>query len=107
VALTVPNTTSRLPLPSRPTRGAAGEEQCLVPTLRHGDIVIMDNLASHKVDGIKEAIECAPTPNCVICPAYSPDLDPNERLFAKIKALLRKAAAKDLRQPQSRQSPNR
>jgi transposase len=68
-------------------------DQCLVPTLHHGDIVIMDNLASHKVAGIKEAIEGAGA-ELRYLPAYSPDLNPIEQLFAKIKALLRKAAAR-------------
>jgi len=68
-------------------------EQCLVPTLRRGDIVMMDNLASHKVAGIKEAIEAAGA-ELRYLPAYSPDLNPIEQLFAKIKAWLRKAAAR-------------
>ena len=68
-------------------------EQCLVPTLRRGDIVMMDNLASHKVAGIKEAIEAAGA-ELRYLPSYSPDLNPIEQLFAKIKALLRKAAAR-------------
>lgn len=68
-------------------------EQCLVPTLRQGDIVVMDNLASHKVAGIKEAIEGAGA-ELRYLPPYSPDLNPIEQLFAKIKALLRKAAAR-------------
>jgi transposase len=70
-------------------------EQCLVPTLRKGDIVIMDNLASHKVAGIREAIE-ATGAELRYLPAYSPDLNPIEQLFAKLKALLRKAAARTL-----------
>jgi transposase len=68
-------------------------EQCLVPTLRQGDIVVMDNLASHKVAGIKQAIEGAGA-ELRYLPPYSPDLNPIEQLFAKIKALLRKAAAR-------------
>ena len=70
-------------------------EQCLVPTLRQGDIVVMDNLASHKVAGIEEAIEGAGA-ELRYLPPYSPDLNPIEQLFAKIKALLRKAAARTL-----------
>jgi transposase len=68
-------------------------EQCLVPTLHPGEIVMMDNLASHKVTGIREAIEGA---GCTLCylPSYSPDLNPIEQFFAKLKALLRKAAAR-------------
>jgi transposase len=68
-------------------------EQCLVPTLRPGQIVIMDNLARHKVAGIRQAIEAA---GCTLryLPSYSPDLNPIEQFFAKLKALLRKAAAR-------------
>jgi transposase len=64
-----------------------------VPTQRQSDIVMMDNLASHKVAGIKEAIEGAGA-ELRYLPSYSPDLNPIEQLFAKIKALLRKAAAR-------------
>lgn len=70
-------------------------EQCLVPTLRRGDIVVMDNLASHKVCGIKAAIEAAGA-ELRYLPAYSPDLNPIEQFFAKLKALLRKAAARTI-----------
>jgi transposase len=68
-------------------------EQFLVPTLHHGDIVVMDNLSSHKVAGVREAIEAAGA-ELRYLPAYSPDLNPIEQLFAKLKALLRKAAAR-------------
>ena len=60
----------------------------LVPTLQPGDIVIADNLRAHKVDG---AIEAARAELCFL-PPYSPDLNPIEQMFAKLKALLRKAA---------------
>jgi transposase len=70
-------------------------EQCVVPTLRQDDIVVIDNLSSHKVAGIREAIEAAGA-ELRYLPAYSPDLNPIEQLFAKIKALLRKAAARTL-----------
>ena len=70
-------------------------EQCVVPTLRQGDIVMMDNLPSHKVAGIREAIEAAGA-ELRYLPAYSPDLNPIEQLFAKLKALLRKAAARTI-----------
>jgi len=70
-------------------------EQCLVPTLTPGDIVIMDNLASHKVAGIREAIERAGA-FLVYLPPYSPDLNPIEQVFAKLKTLLRKAAARSI-----------
>jgi transposase len=63
----------------------------LCPTLTPGDIVILDNLGSHKVDGVEAAI--LETQAKVLClPPYSPDLNPIEKLFSKLKALLRKAA---------------
>ena len=68
-------------------------EQMLAPTLRPGDVVIMDNLSAHKVDGIRQAIETQGA-ELVYLPPYSPDLNPIEQLFAKLKALLRKAAAR-------------
>jgi transposase len=70
-------------------------EQFVVPILRQGDIVIMDNLASHKVAGIRQAIESVGA-ELRYLPAYSPDLNPIEQAFAKLKALLRKAAARTL-----------
>ena len=66
-------------------------EQCLAPTLAPGDIVVMDNLAAHKVAGVAEAIEAVGA-KLFYLPQYSPDLNPIEKLFSKIKALLRKAA---------------
>ena len=68
-------------------------EQSLVPTLAAGDVVIMDNLSSHKVDGIRQAIEAVGA-KLFYLPPYSPDLNPIENLFAKIKAILRKLAAR-------------
>lgn len=68
-------------------------EQFVVPTLRQDDIVMMDNLSSHKVAGVREAIEAAGA-ELRYLPAYSPDLNPIEQFFAKLKALLRKAAAR-------------
>jgi transposase len=70
-------------------------EQFVAPTLNHGDIVVMDNLSSHKVAGVREAIEAAGA-ELRYLPAYSPDLNPIEQLFAKLKALLRKAAARTI-----------
>jgi transposase len=67
-------------------------EQFVVPILRPGDIVVMDNLPSHKVVGIREAIEAAGA-ELRYLPPYSPDLNPIEQFFAKLKTLLRKAAA--------------
>jgi transposase len=66
-------------------------EQVLVPTLKPNDIVVLDNLSAHKVPGILEAIEGAGA-KLLYLPPYSPDLNPIEQLFAKFKALLRKAA---------------
>ena len=68
-------------------------EQFVVPILRPGDIVVMDNLASHKVAGIRQAIEAAGAALRYL-PPYSPDFNPIEQFFAKLKALLRKAAAR-------------
>ena len=71
-------------------------EQFLAPTLKRDDVVFMDNASVHKVDGVEEAIEArGATP--VYLPAYSPDLNPIEQLFAKIKAILRKIAAYTLK----------
>ena len=72
-------------------------EQFLAPTLSAGDIVIADNLGSHKVAGVREAIE-ARGASLLFLPAYSPDLNPIEQVFAKLKALLRRA------EPRSRES---
>ena len=69
--------------------------QCLVPTLTPGDIVVMDNLKPHKVAGVREAIEAAGA-TLRYLPPYSPDLNPIELLFAKLKALLRKAAEREI-----------
>jgi transposase len=70
-------------------------EQVLAPTLVPGDIVILDNLGSHKVAGVREAIE-ARGASVVYLPPYSPDLNPIEQAFAKLKALLRKIAARTI-----------
>ncbi len=64
--------------------------QCLVPTLEPGDIVVMDNLPAHKVEDVREIIEAAGA-ELRYLPPYSPDLNPIEQSFAKVKALLRKA----------------
>ncbi len=69
--------------------------QVLSPALKPGDIVIMDNLPAHKVTGVREAIEEAGA--CLFyLPPYSPDLNPIEKAFSKVKAILRKAAARTL-----------
>lgn len=69
--------------------------QMLVPTLKPGDIVVMDNLSSHKVAGVREAIEAVGA-ELRYLPPYSPDLNPIEQVFAKLKALLRKIAARSV-----------
>ena len=66
-------------------------KQCLVPTLKRGDIVLMDNLPVHKVAGVREAIEAVGA-TLIYLPSYSPDLNPIEQAFSKLKAHLRKAA---------------
>jgi transposase len=66
-------------------------EQCLVPTIKRGDIVVMDNVPSHKVDGVLEAIEAAGA-TLRYLPPYSPDLNPIENAYSAFKAYLRKCA---------------
>jgi transposase len=68
-------------------------EQFLAPALKPGDVVVLDNLSAHKVDGVRQAIVRAGA-SILYLPPYSPDLNPIEQLFAKLKALLRKAAAR-------------
>jgi transposase len=68
-------------------------EQLLVPTLKPGDIVVMDNLGSHKGQAVRRAIQAAGA-KLFFLPPYSPDLNPIEQVFAKLKTLLRKAAAR-------------
>jgi len=72
---------------------AAYVKEVLVPTLRPGDIVVMDNLAPHKMPAITTALETAGA-EVWFLPAYSPDLNPIEKMWSKIKALLRKAKAR-------------
>jgi transposase len=68
-------------------------EQVLVPVLCRGDIVVMDNLGSHKGRAVRAAIRAAGA-KLFFLPAYSPDLNPIEQAFAKMKTLLRKADAR-------------
>ena len=68
-------------------------DQILVPELRAGDIVIMDNLGRHKGAGVRAAIEAAGAA-LLYLPPYSPDFNPIEKAFSKLKAKLRKAAAR-------------
>jgi transposase len=72
-------------------------EQVLVPTLRPGDIVILDNLAAHKSTAVRDAVEAAGA-EIRFLPPYSPDLNPIENAFAKLKARLRKVAARTVDQ---------
>ena len=68
-------------------------EKVLVPTLAPGDIVILDNLGSHRGRAVRRAVRAAGA-RLFFLPKYSPDLNPIEQLFAKLKHLLRKAAAR-------------
>jgi transposase len=68
-------------------------EQMLAPALSKGDVVVLDNLAAHKVAGVEEAIRAVGA-TLLYLPPYSPDLNPIVQLFAKLKALLRKAGAR-------------
>jgi transposase len=68
-------------------------QQFLAPSLAPGDVVVMDNLAAHKVAGVREAVEAAGA-SVMPLPPYSPDLNPIEQAFAKLKAGLRKAGAR-------------
>jgi transposase len=70
-------------------------EQVLVPTLNPGDIVVMDNLRSHKGRAVRAAIRAAKA-KLFFLPAYSPDLNPIEQAFAKMKTLLRNADARTI-----------
>ena len=68
-------------------------EQMLVPTLKPGDIVIMDNLPAHKLVAVRDAIETAGA-QLRLLPPYSPDINPIEMAFSKLKAVLKKIAAR-------------
>jgi len=70
-------------------------EQCLAPALAKGDVVIMDNLPAHKVTGVRKAIEDVGA-TLLYLPPYSPDFNPIEMAFSKLKAILRKAAARTI-----------
>jgi transposase len=68
-------------------------EQSLVPTLKPGDVVILDNLGSHKGKAVRDAIRAAGA-HLLFLPKYSPDLNPIEQVFAKLKTLIRKIGAR-------------
>ena len=70
-------------------------EQVLVPTLAPGDVVVMDNLPAHKAAGVRDAIEAAGA-NLLYLPPYSPDFNPIENAFSKLKALLRAKAERTI-----------
>jgi transposase len=70
-------------------------EQFLVPTLKPGDVVILDNLGSHKGEAVRKAIRAVGA-KLLFLPPYSPDLNPIEQVFAKLKTLLRKAAERSV-----------
>ena len=72
-------------------------EQCLVPTLRPGDIVLADNLGSHKGRAVRKAIRAAGA-HILFLPPYSPDLNPIEQAFAKLKAFLRAVRPRNFEQ---------
>ena len=72
-------------------------QQVLAPTLKPGDVVIMDNLAARKSTPVRDAIEAVGA-RLLFLPPYSPDLNPIENAFSKLKALLRKAAARSIEQ---------
>ncbi len=81
-----------------PINGAAFQayvDQVLVPELRPGDVVVMDNLGSHKGAGVRPAIEAAGA-SLLYLPPYSPDFNPIENAFAKLKSALRTAAARSV-----------
>ena len=67
--------------------------EVLAPTLRPGDLVVMDNLSAHKTPTVRELIE-AKGAQVAFLPAYSPDLNPIEKMWSKVKALLRSAEAR-------------
>jgi transposase len=70
-------------------------EQVLVPTLAPGDVVVMDNLPAHKAAGVRDAIETAGA-TLLFLPPYSPDFNPIENAFAKLKALMRAKAERTI-----------
>ncbi len=81
-------------------------ERVLAPTLAHGDVVIMDNLGSHKGPAIRRAIRAAGA-KLILLPKYSPDLNPIEQVFAKLKHLLRRRCTHPQRSRKPRTMPQR
>jgi transposase len=78
----------------------------LVPELRPGDVVVMDNLSSHKGPRVRALVEACGA-RLLFLPPYSPDFNPIENAFAKLKALLRKAAERTVARPLERRRPHR
>ena len=70
-------------------------DKALIPTLAPGDVVILDNLSSHKAKAVRKALRTAGA-HLIFLPPYSPDLNPIEQVFAKLKTLLRKADARTI-----------
>lgn len=85
--------TALLDGPTNGRRFCSYVTKTLVPVLQPGDIVVMDNLPAHKVAGVQDAIEAAGA-RLLCLPSYSPGFNPIEQAFAKLKALLRSAAAR-------------
>ena len=79
--------------PINATSFLAWVQQCLVPTLKRRDIVVMDNLGSHRGSAVRQAIRAAGA-TLIFLPPYGPDLNPIEQMFAKLKALLRPVNAR-------------
>ncbi len=84
--------------PMNGTAFLAYTEQVLAPELRPGDIVVMDNLPSHKISGVREAIEKVGA-QLMFLPPYSPDFNPIEMAFSKLKALPEKSSGQNRRRP--------
>src|SRR5215216_124332 len=83
-------------------------ERILLPTLRPGQIVVMDNLAAHKSERVRKLIEAQEGCELLFLPPYSPDFNPIEEAFSKVKGSLRKAAARTRRSnppPSGRSAP--
>ena len=87
--------TALLDGPTNGRRFCSYVTETLIPVLQPGDIVVMDNLPAHKVSGVQDAIEAAGA-RLLYLPSYSPDFNPIEQAFAKLKALLRSAAARTI-----------
>lgn len=91
-----PSAVALLDGPVTGERFRAYVSETLVPTLRPGDTLILDNLGAHKVAGVREAIEAAGA-RLLYLPPYSPEFNPIELAFAKLKAILRSAVSSDIR----------